>query len=84
MKKFNIVIDVKMSGDLEIEANSEKEARAKAMAICFTPYDLRNFHFLNSEIYESEEIEEDEPELVPMPVNKKAQEEYNKRFGIKE
>ena len=83
MKKFNIVIDVKMSGDLEIEANSEKEARAKAMAISFTPYDLRNFHFLNSEIYESEEIEE-EPELMPMPVNKKAQEEYNKRFGIKE
>lgn len=62
MKRFNIVIDVKMSGDLEIEANSEKEARAKAMAIYFTPYDLRNFHFLDSEIYESEEIEDESEE----------------------
>lgn len=60
MAKFNIVIDVTMSGDLEIEADTEEKARAIAMAKYFNPSDLRNFHFLSSEIYESYPEDENE------------------------
>lgn len=60
MKKFDIIIDVTMSGNLEIEAETEEKARAIAMAKCFNPSDLRWFHFLSSEIYESQEITDEE------------------------
>ena len=65
MKKFNIIIDVTMSGNLEIEAETEDKARALALSKVFTTYDLKTFHFLYSEIFDSEEIEDEETEGEP-------------------
>lgn len=56
MKKFNIKIDVTLSGDIEIEAETEEQAREIALSKAFFPYELTYFHFLTSEIYDAEEI----------------------------
>lgn len=57
-KTFIVTIDVTMSGDLEIEADSEKQARAIAMNKTFIPSDLRFFHFLHNEIYDCREADD--------------------------
>lgn len=81
-KQYCVSVDVTMNGDVYIDAESEEDAAEIVRNIHFSPYALKNFHFLTSEIFQVEEVEE-EPELVSMPVNEKAKEEYEKRFGIK-
>ena len=56
MKKFVVTLDVTMSGDIEIEAPNKKAAADMVLAMYFTSSDLRDFHELNKDIYEVEEI----------------------------
>lgn len=56
MKKFNIVLDLTLSGDFEIEAENETEAKEKIMRKYFDNYMKSNMHELSREIYEVEEI----------------------------
>jgi len=56
MRKFVVTVDVTMSGDIEIEAPNEKAAAKMVQSMYFTAYELRNFHELNKDIYEVEEI----------------------------
>lgn len=58
MKKYCVTIDVKMSGDIYIEANSAAEAEKIAKERHFYPADLNNFHFLSSEVYDTTEEED--------------------------
>lgn len=56
MKQYRIQIDVTMSGDLYIEANSQEEAEKIAKEKHFTPSDLRWFHQLGEAgVYDIEE-----------------------------
>ena len=52
MKKYTVTIDVTMSGDIEIEANSKKEAKEIAKGRYFNPSDLRDFHEINTKVVE--------------------------------
>lgn len=58
MKKFLITLDLTLSGDFEIEAKTEKEAKEKIMHKYFDNYMKSNMHELSREVYEIEEIEE--------------------------
>ena len=79
MKKFNVTIDVTMSGNFELEAETYEEAILKASEKSFQPADLRTFNFTDSFVVDVEELKEVERELVPMPCNQKGLEEYLKR-----
>lgn len=57
-KEFMVTIDVIMSGDIYIEADTQEEAIKKAKEKYFNAGDLRNFHFLSSDIIEYEEVKE--------------------------
>lgn len=50
--KYTVTIDVTMSGDIEIEAKSKKEAKEIAKSRYFTPSDLRDFHEINTKVVE--------------------------------
>lgn len=52
MKEYTVTIDVTMSGDITIEANSKKEAKELAKSRYFTPSDLRDFHEINTKVVE--------------------------------
>lgn len=56
MRKFVVTVDVTMSGDIEIEASNEKAAAEMVQNMYFTASDLRNFHELNKDIFEVEEV----------------------------
>lgn len=58
MKDYRITIDVTMSGDIYISAETEEDAIAQAKKKYFNARDLQSFHFLSSDIYEIEESEE--------------------------
>lgn len=55
MKNFCVTIDVTMSGDIYLEAETKEEAIKKAKEKYFNAHDLRDFHYLNTEIVECEE-----------------------------
>lgn len=55
MKEFCIKVDVTMSGDVYIDANSKEEAIAKLNKMYFTASDLRNFYQIDVQIVEIEE-----------------------------
>ena len=52
MKKFRVLIDVTMSGDVEIEAATKKETKEKAKSLYFCSSDLREFHQINTRVVE--------------------------------
>lgn len=56
MRKFVVTVDVTMSGDIEIEAPNEKAAAKMVQSMYFSASDLRNFHELNKDIFEVEEV----------------------------
>lgn len=56
MKKYVVTVDVTMSGDIEIEAPNEKAAAKMVQSMYFSASDLRNFHELNKDIFEVEEV----------------------------
>lgn len=56
MKKYIVTVDITMSGDIEIEAPNEKAAAKMVQSMCFSASDLRNFHELNKDIFEVEEV----------------------------
>ena len=56
MKKYVVTVDVTMSGDIEIEAPNEKAAAKMVQSMYFSASDLRNFHELNKDIYEVEDV----------------------------
>ena len=60
VKKYDVHIDVTMSGHIEIEATSEAEAKAKAKDFDMSCYRerLRNFWWYGNEIVDVEEVEE--------------------------
>ena len=60
MRKFLITVDVTMSDTIEIEAENEEKARELAVMKSYTPYDLRDFHFLSAEVYDAEEVEDED------------------------
>ena len=49
-KEFRVQTDITMSGDIYVEAENEEEAIKKVKAMYFVSSDLRNFHWLNTEI----------------------------------
>lgn len=57
-KEFLVTIDVIMSGDIYIEADTKEEAIKKAKAKYFNAGDLRDFHYLSSDVVECEENKE--------------------------
>ena len=52
MKKYRVTIDVVMSGEIEISANTKKEAKELAKSRYFCSSDLRNFHQINTRVVE--------------------------------
>ena len=54
-KTYEVQIDVTMSGNIYIEAETEEEAQRKVMDKNFTLSDLKNFWFVGSDIVEIEE-----------------------------
>lgn len=56
MRKFVVTVDVTMSGDIEIEAPNEKAAAKMVQSMYFSASDLRDFHELNKDIFEVEEV----------------------------
>lgn len=57
-KKYRVTLDVTMSGDVYIDAESEDEAIEKARETSYFSYELRDFHFLSSNVFDVEEVEE--------------------------
>lgn len=55
MKEFRITIDVTMSGDIYIDAETKEEAIKKAKDKYFNAGDLRDFHYMSTEIVDCEE-----------------------------
>ena len=56
--KYQVQVDVTMTGEIYIDAKNEREAQVKASQKFFSPYDLRHFRFLSSEVVEVQEDEE--------------------------
>ena len=54
-KEFCVQADVTMSGYIYVEAENEEEAIKKVRAMNFVASDLRNFHWLNTEIVDVNE-----------------------------
>jgi hypothetical protein len=54
MKKFLITLDLTLSGDFEIEAENEQEAKEQIMHKYFDNYMKANMHELSREIYQIE------------------------------
>ena len=55
MKEFRITIDVTMSGDIYINAETKEEAIKKAKDKYFNAGDLRDFHYISSDVVDCEE-----------------------------
>lgn len=58
IKTYTAKVDVTMSGWLDIEAESEQEAREIVKTQQIYPSDLRNFYHLKTDILEIEEEKE--------------------------
>ena len=58
MTKFLITLDLILSGDFEIEAKNEIEAKEKIMHKYIDNYMKSDMHELSREVYQIEEIEE--------------------------
>lgn len=58
MKNFIVTVDVTLSGDIYVQAESEQEARKKIASRNFTHSDLRHFHYVGRDIVECEETDE--------------------------
>lgn len=56
--KFDVKLDVTMSGTIEVEANSQQEALVIAQSKQFVPSDLRNFYWVSNDVEEAEPSEE--------------------------
>lgn len=48
--KFEVHIDVTMSGQVEIEAKTAEEAEKKAKEMSFVPSDLKNFYWMTTKV----------------------------------
>lgn len=57
---YRISIDVTLTGELYIAAKNKEEAAKIAGGMYFSPYDCRNFRFLDVEIVDVEEEEAEE------------------------
>lgn len=57
MKKFIVTVDVVMSGDVEIEASTKKEAREIAKSRNYSARDLTDFHEIETKIVDVMEDE---------------------------
>lgn len=60
MKKFSVHLDVTLSGYVEVEANSEEEARKIIEARTYQHYDCRDFYYLSKDIVDIEEVDSSE------------------------
>jgi hypothetical protein len=56
--KFDVKLDVTMSGTIEVEANSPQEAMVIAYSKQFVPSDLRNFYWVGNDVEEAVPTEE--------------------------
>lgn len=56
MKKFLVTLDLTLSGDFEIEAKNEAEAREQVMRKYLDNYAKSNMHELSREVYQIETI----------------------------
>ena len=54
MAEYRITIDVTMSGDIYVEADSIEEAKKHAEGMYFVASDLRNFHQISTELVEAQ------------------------------
>lgn len=55
MTTFRITVDVTMSGDIYVEADSMEEAKRKINSRSWTHSDLNGFHYVGREIVDCEE-----------------------------
>ena len=60
MKKYSVHLDVTLSGYVEVEANSEEEARRIIEARTYQHYDCRDFYYFSKDIVDIEEIDSSE------------------------
>jgi hypothetical protein len=60
--KFDVKLDVTMSGTIEVEADSQKEAMVIAKNKQFVPSDLRNFYWVGNDVEEAEPYLEESEE----------------------
>lgn len=58
--KYTLTIDVMMSGDIEVEAVTPKEAIQIAEKIKFIPTDLKDFHQTHSKVFEVKSVSKSE------------------------
>ena len=58
MKTFSVHMDITFSGDIEVTANTEEQARkiAKEITSHYTHNDINNFYLLDTEVVDVEEI----------------------------
>ncbi len=56
--KYQVQVDVTMTGEICIDARNEYEAQVKASQKFFIPHDLRHFRFLSSEVVDVQKDEE--------------------------
>ena len=57
--KFDVHVDVTMSGTITVKASSQEEAMAFVNVLELVPSDLRNFHWVENSAIEAE-LAEDE------------------------
>ena len=60
MKKFSVHLDVTLSGYVEVEANSEEEARRIIEARTYQHYDCQDFYYFSKDIVDIEEVDSSE------------------------
>lgn len=51
--KYEVTLDVQFSGEIIVEAESEKDAEEKVMKMDFSTLDrIKNFHYIGKDVYE--------------------------------
>ena len=57
MKKYSVHLDITYSGDVEIEANSEEEAKQIALSKHYQLYEVPYFYYFSSDVVDIEELD---------------------------
>ena len=58
MAKYLVHIDVTFSGDVEVMADTEEQAKALAELSVSVPSDIRNFYLFDKQVVDIEEVED--------------------------
>ena len=58
MAKYLVSIDVTFSGNVEVQADTEEQAKALAKLSVSVPSDIRNFCLFDKQVVDIEEVED--------------------------